>query len=72
MEALLKERLPRIGEDIPEIISGPFYKGVVNMGKSTLSLSIIAECVEDDYYQVQRKLNGAVAVLFDEAGISIK
>lgn len=72
VEALLKERLPRIGEDIPEIISGPFYKGVVNMGKSTLSLSIIAECVEDDYYQVQRKLNGAVAVLFDEAGISIK
>lgn len=72
VEALLKDRLPGIGREIPEIISGPFYKGVVNMGKSTLSLSIIAECVEDDYHQVQRKLNGAIAVLLEEAGISIK
>lgn len=72
VEALLNERLPEIGRGIPEIISGPFYKGVVNIGKSTLALSIIAECVEDDYHQVQRRLNGAIAVLLEEAGISIK
>lgn len=72
VEALLKERLPGIGKDIPEIISGPFYKGVISMGKSTLGLSIIAECVEDDYHQVQRRLNGAIALLLEEAGISIK
>ena len=72
VEALLKERLPRIGNEIPEIISGPFYKGVVNMGKSTLSLSVIAECLEDDYHRVQRRLNGAIVALFEEAGISMK
>ena len=72
VEALLTDQLPQIGKAIPEIISGPFYKGVVNIGRGTFGLSIIAECMEEDYYRVQRQLNGAIAVFFEEHGIQIK
>ena len=71
IEALLRENLPKIGEKIPEIISGPFYGGIVSIGKGSVTMSIIAECEEEDYYSVQRKLNGAVVELFLSQGISI-
>ena len=45
------KRLPEIGKSIPEILSGPTYKGIVSMGKGTVTLSIIAECSESDYYK---------------------
>jgi small conductance mechanosensitive channel len=71
IEALLRENLPKIGEKIPEIISGPFYGGIVSIGTGSVTMSIIAECEEEDYYSVQRKLNGAVVELFLSQGISI-
>ena len=72
VEALLAEHLPQIGREIPEIISGPFYKGVVSMGRGAFCLSIIAECTEADYHKVQRKLNGAIAIFFEKHGVSMK
>ncbi|MBQ1792806.1 MAG: hypothetical protein II008_21735 [Oscillospiraceae bacterium] len=65
------KRLPEIGKSIPEILSGPTYKGIVSMGKGTVTLSIIAECNESDYYKVQRALNHALQRLFEENGIRI-
>ena len=41
------------------------------MGKGTVTLSIIAECNESDYYKVQRALNHALQSLFEENGIRI-
>ena len=38
------------------------------MGKGTVTLSIIAECSESDYYKVQRALNHALQKLFEENG----
>ncbi len=71
IEKLLRENLPGIGEKIPEIISGPFYRGIIGIGKGTLCLSVTAECEEEDYSEVQRKLNGSIVALFEENGISI-
>jgi small conductance mechanosensitive channel len=68
---MLKEQLPRIGQAIPEIISGPYYKGVIGIGKGSITLSIIAECNEADYHEVQRALNRAVQELFAEKEIRI-
>ena len=65
------KRLPEIGKSIPEILSGPTYKWIVSMGKGTVTLSIIAECSESDYYKVQRALNHALQKLFEENGIRI-
>lgn len=72
VEALLREKLPEIGRNIPEIISGPFYKGVIKIGGGKIALSIIAECEEENYYHVQRQLNGTIALPLEKNQISMK
>ena len=71
VEALLREQLPLIGDTIPEILSGPYYKGVISIGKGIVTLSIIAECNEGDYFVVQRALNRSIQELFAEHDINI-
>ena len=69
IEDLLNDQLPKIGERIPKIISGPNYLGITSIGRGTMTLSIVAECNEEDYYLVQRSLNHAIQMLFEEYGI---
>ena len=71
VEKLLRENLSKIGESIDEIISGPVYKGITGIGHGFITLSVIAECDEEDYYAVGRELNRAVIALFESHGISI-
>jgi len=71
IEEMLAQQLPQIGSSIPEIISGPYYKGVVYIGNQTVTLSIIAECNEADYHSVQRSLNRAVQQLFENREIPL-
>lgn len=71
VESMFEESLPRIGAAIPEILSGPFYRGVVSIGGGKLTLSIIAECSEENYFKVQRSLNRAIQELFEEHDIKI-
>ena len=70
IEAMLEKELPGIGRSIPEIIGGPYYKGVMAIG-STNILYIIAECKQADFRRVQRKLNHAILDLFKENGYKI-
>ena len=72
VEKELELILPAIGKNIPDIISGPKYKGVLSIGKGGVNnLSIIAECNEEDYYSVQRALNRQIRESFEEHGIPI-
>jgi len=75
MEAMLLKGLPEIGNKVPEIISGPHYKGIESFassaGKSIVKILIIAECSEHDYRYVQHELNHALAMLFNENHIQI-
>ncbi|MDO5702888.1 MAG: mechanosensitive ion channel family protein, partial [Lachnospiraceae bacterium] len=71
VERLLTEQLPLIGKRIPEVISGPYYKGVVAIGKGVVTISIITECGESNYHVVQREVNRAVHDLFEDHGIQI-
>ena len=68
-EKILLEELPRIGQDIPEIISGPVYKGVTALANGKATLSLMAEYKEENFYKVQRKLNRAVKRLLDQKEI---
>lgn len=70
IEEMLTRELPSIGKAIPEIISGPYYKGVMSIGNIN-SLYIIAECEQDRYRHVQRELNRALRMLFDTNGYQI-
>ena len=50
-EDIINETLPKIGEKCPQIISGPYYKGILSVEMGFAVLSIIAECSEDDYHK---------------------
>ena len=64
-----------VGKQIPEIISGPYYKGIesfsFSFGKSMTRIQILAECSEHNYRYVRHELNHALAMLFEENHIQI-
>ena len=71
LENMLNEELPKISARIPEIINGPEYKGVINLGNGFMTILLIAEYDEDDYYKVQRKMNREMMLLFNEKNIKV-
>ena len=71
VELVIKDNMERIKKAIPEIVEGPFYKGVDSLGDSSVNLLFIATVKENDYYVVQRALNRELKLIFDENNISI-
>ena len=71
VEAILKDNLDKVKEAIPEIIEGPFYKGVSALADSSVNLKFIAKCEEGSRYQVERDLNRQFKLLFDKHNINI-
>ena len=43
-------------KNIKGIIDGPFYKGICNYKDSNVTLKIVAQCKEEDRFQVERDL----------------
>ena len=72
IEDVLIERLPKIKETVPGIISGPVYRGVIAIGGGAATLQISAECKETDFGNVQRELNQYIQYIFDEFDIATK
>ena len=56
-------------EKIPEIIEGPFYKGVSEYKASNAVLKILAKCKEEDRFQVQRDILREYHQIFLKNGI---
>ena len=71
VELVIKKNMDRLKKNIPEIVEGPFYKGVTALSASSVDLLFIATVKEDDYYIVQRALNRELKLIFDENGINI-
>ena len=71
VEAIIAENLPIIKEAIPEIVEGPFYKGVSELSDSSVDLKFIAKCEETAKYQVERDLKRQFKLLFDQNNINI-
>ena len=71
VESVIADNIEKIKEAIPAIVEGPFYKGVDELGESSVNLLFVAKCKEDDIYQVQRDLNRQIKIMFDENGIEI-
>lgn len=71
VELLIKNNLDKIRTAIPEIVDGPYYKGVDSLAESSVNLLFIATVKESDYYVVQRALNREIKMLFDENNICI-
>ena len=71
IEAVIADNLDKIKEKIPAIIEGPFYKGVSELGESSVNLLFVAKCKEEDIYQVQRDMNREIKIMFDNNDIGI-
>ncbi len=71
VEGLLKDNFDNFKEKIPAIVEGPFYKGVSGYGDSNVAVMVVAKCLEEDRYQVQRDLLREYRKVFTEAGIDL-
>lgn len=71
IEAVIADNIEAIGKKIPQIVEGPFYKGVAELGANSVDLLFVAKCKENDIYQVQRDLNREIKIVFDDNGINI-
>ena len=71
IESVIADNLETIKKNIPAIVEGPFYKGVSELGESSVDLLFVAKCKEEDIYQVQRDLNREIKIMFDNNGIGI-
>ena len=71
IENLLEKKFPLIAEKIPAIVEGPFYKGVTQYKDSNVTIKIVAKCLEEDRFQVQRDLMREYRAILTEEGIDI-
>ena len=71
VEKLFKEHREELKARLPLVIEGPDYKGVCNLGESSVDLLFGATCKEDDFFQVQRDMRGVLRMFFMEQGIDI-
>jgi small conductance mechanosensitive channel len=71
LENILKENFEKIAENIPQIKEGPYYKGVCMYKDSNVTIKIVAKCLEEDRFQVERDLNREYRRIIKENGIDI-
>jgi small conductance mechanosensitive channel len=71
LEVLIRDELPNIKKAIPDIVEGPFYKGVQNLAESAVVIRIIARVEENKKYQVVRDLNREMKLFCDKNKINI-
>ncbi len=71
VENLLKNNFEKIASNIPAIKEGPYYKGVCMFKDSNVTIKIVAKCLEEDRFQVERDLNREYRRLLTENGIDI-
>ena len=71
VEAILKDHMDEVKANIPEIVEGPFYKGVSELADSSVNLKFVAKCKEGSKYQVERDMNRQFKLLFDKYNVNI-
>ena len=71
VESILEDEFPNIRKHIPNILDGPFYKGVVSLVDNSVNIRIMVLCAEGDRIQMERDLNREMKLIFDRHNISI-
>ena len=71
VEDMLKEELPKIAANHPEIVSGPDYRGVDSINGEKITILILTECHERDYDRVQLIVNREVRSVFKRNSITL-
>lgn len=71
IENLIKSNLERIKRNIPDIVEGPYYKGVCMYKDSNVTVKIVAKCEEEFRFQVERDLLREYRMILKENDIDI-
>jgi len=71
VEKIIKDNLEAIKAKIPQIVEGPIYDGVEQLGDSAVVVRIIAQCEEKDRIPVRRILNKEVKNVLDSNNVNI-
>ncbi len=71
VEAVLNRDMPAIKENNPQIIAGPVYRGVGELGDSGVELVITCSCAEADIIAVTRYMNKEILQIFYRNGINV-
>ena len=71
VEQILQEGLPEIRRRMPDIVAGPTYEDVQDLGDSGVVLRISAYCREEHRLILRRALNREIKLLFDRKGVTI-
>jgi moderate conductance mechanosensitive channel len=71
IEKALRDEFPKIKNNLPAIVEGPFYRGVSAQDMDTMTIRIIAKCLEKDRVQLDRDLRRQMKLVFDEHDINI-
>ncbi|MDD3123475.1 MAG: mechanosensitive ion channel family protein [Candidatus Izemoplasmatales bacterium] len=71
VEDIIVKSLDQIKKNIPDIVEGPYYKGVESLGDSSVVIRVQARTKEIKKYQVVRDLNKEMKLLFDKYNIQI-
>lgn len=71
VESILEKELPLVKDRLPDIASGPFYRGVSSLADSSVNIKIVAQCAEAKRVQLMRDLNREMKLIFDKHNINI-
>ena len=72
LEALLKEALPKLKEEHPDLyLTAPRYLGVDALADSGINLKFAVDVTEQNVFGAQRMLARDLKILFDENGVEI-
>jgi small conductance mechanosensitive channel len=71
VENILMNNLENMAQNIPGIVEGPYYKGVCMYKDSNVTIKIVAKCLEEDRFQVERDMMREYRKLLTENDIDI-
>lgn len=70
VENVLAAELPHVAVRVPEILDGPFYKGVVDLTDATMTIRVVATCAENDRATLERSLKREMKLLLTRNDIA--
>ena len=71
VEGVIAEAMAEFRTKIPNITEGPLYKGIDNIGPSSIDFLVLAYCKEANRFQVTRDLKRELILLFRQNNIII-
>ena len=71
VEALIINEIEKLKEKVPNIIDGPWYKGIDNVSASSIDFLVLCFTAENNRFQVTRDLKREFYLLFKRHNIQI-